>query len=207
MTNNASKYVLGLAVAGIVAAAAPGLARTFGFTPGFVSDHGAVMLFVGVFLGGSAIALGLGRTVGADLPPAGEAGAATPIDPADAPRPSYAPLVAGVGATVAASGGALGPRYFIAGVLIAVVASVLWLYDTMRAEVLHPVDATNVDHRLIAPLALPVGAFALAITIAYSFSRVLLTVSETASWIVAFLVIPVLPWLAYGFWRIQRSRL
>jgi len=26
-------------------------------------------------------------------------------------------------------------------------------------------------------------------------------------WIVAFLVIPVLPWLAYGFWRIQRSRL
>jgi len=26
-------------------------------------------------------------------------------------------------------------------------------------------------------------------------------------WIVAFLVIPVLPWLAYGFWRIKRSRL
>jgi hypothetical protein len=26
-------------------------------------------------------------------------------------------------------------------------------------------------------------------------------------WIVAFLVIPILPWLAYGFWRIQRSRL
>lgn len=28
-----------------------------------------------------------------------------------------------------------------------------------------------------------------------------------ALWILAFLVIPVLPWLAYGFWRIQRSRL
>ena len=26
-------------------------------------------------------------------------------------------------------------------------------------------------------------------------------------WILAFLVIPVLPWLAYGLWRIQRSRL
>jgi hypothetical protein len=26
-------------------------------------------------------------------------------------------------------------------------------------------------------------------------------------WILAFLLIPVLPWLAYGFWRIQRSRL
>jgi hypothetical protein len=28
-----------------------------------------------------------------------------------------------------------------------------------------------------------------------------------ATWIVAFLVIPVIPWLAYGFWRIKRSRL
>ena len=28
-----------------------------------------------------------------------------------------------------------------------------------------------------------------------------------AIWIVAFLVVPVLPWLVYGFWRIKRSRL
>ncbi len=28
-----------------------------------------------------------------------------------------------------------------------------------------------------------------------------------ALWIVAFLVVPVLPWLLYGFWRIKRSRL
>ena len=28
-----------------------------------------------------------------------------------------------------------------------------------------------------------------------------------AAWIVAFLVIPVIPWLGYGFWRIKRSRL
>jgi hypothetical protein len=28
-----------------------------------------------------------------------------------------------------------------------------------------------------------------------------------AVWIVAFLVIPVIPWLVYGFWRIKRSRL
>jgi len=28
-----------------------------------------------------------------------------------------------------------------------------------------------------------------------------------ALWIVAFLVLPVLPWLVYGFWRIKRSRL
>jgi len=28
-----------------------------------------------------------------------------------------------------------------------------------------------------------------------------------AVWVVAFVVIPVIPWLAYGFWRIKRSRL
>jgi hypothetical protein len=28
-----------------------------------------------------------------------------------------------------------------------------------------------------------------------------------ALWIVAFLLVPVLPWLVYGFWRIKRSRL
>jgi hypothetical protein len=28
-----------------------------------------------------------------------------------------------------------------------------------------------------------------------------------AVWVVAFLLIPVIPWLAYGFWRIKRSRL
>jgi hypothetical protein len=28
-----------------------------------------------------------------------------------------------------------------------------------------------------------------------------------AVWIVAFLIVPVLPWLVYGFWRIKSSRL
>jgi hypothetical protein len=28
-----------------------------------------------------------------------------------------------------------------------------------------------------------------------------------AVWIVAFLVVPLLPWIVYGFWRIKRSRL
>ena len=28
-----------------------------------------------------------------------------------------------------------------------------------------------------------------------------------AVWVVAFLVVPVLPWLVYGFWRIKSSRL
>jgi hypothetical protein len=28
-----------------------------------------------------------------------------------------------------------------------------------------------------------------------------------ALWIAAFLLVPILPWIVYGFWRIQRSRL
>ncbi|HVT77514.1 MAG TPA: hypothetical protein VHD87_10825, partial [Acidimicrobiales bacterium] len=181
MTNNASKFALGLAVAGIVAAVFPTL----------LDDKAAWILFIGVFLAALAVAFGLGRTVGADLPPTGDTGASTAIDPADAPRPSYGPLVAAIGATVFAAGGALGPRYVVVGILIAVVAVVVWLFDTMR-KVVDPVSATNVDHRFIAPLALPVGAFALAISIAFCFSRVLLAVSETASWMVAFVVAAVM---------------
>ena len=26
-------------------------------------------------------------------------------------------------------------------------------------------------------------------------------------WVLAFLLVPILPWIVYGFWRIQRSRL
>lgn len=180
MTNNATKFALGLAVAGIVAAVAPSL----------LDDKAGWLLLVGVFLAAGAIAFGIGRAVGADLPPTGDAGAATPVDPAEAPRPSYGPLLAAAGATFMASGGALGPRYLIVGIVIAVVAVAVWVFDTLRPAV-DPVDATNVDHRLISPVALPVGAFVLAISIAIAFSRVLLAVSETASWVVAFVVAAV----------------
>ncbi|MEY2417990.1 MAG: hypothetical protein QOG90_670 [Actinomycetota bacterium] len=177
MTNNAAKFAIGVAVAAFVAALAPSL----------LHDKAAWILFVGLLLAAGAVAFGVGRTVGADLPPTGEPGAATAIDPADAPRASYGPLIAATGATVFAAGGALGPRYVIVGLLVALAGVGMWLFDTMRKAV-DPADATNVDHRLIAPVALPVGAFVLAITIAFSFSRVLLTVNETASWIVAFIV-------------------
>jgi plastocyanin len=191
MTNNAAKFTLGLAVAGLVAAVAPGILHMAGFEPAIFDDKTAWLLFIGVFLAGSAVAFGIGRSVGADLPPSVEAGAATPIDPADAPRPSYGPLIAGIGATTLGCGGALGPRYFIAGIVISVLAVSLWAYDSLRTHVA-PVDATNVDHRFLAPLAMPVGAFLLAITIAISMSRVLLATSETASWVIALIVAAVM---------------
>jgi plastocyanin len=190
MTNNATKFVLGLAVAGIVAAIAPGFVHMTAHEAGVIDDKASVLLFVGVFLAGSAVAFGLGRSVGADLPPSVEPGAATPVDPADAPRPSYGPLLLGIGATTLGCGGALGPRYFIVGIAIAVIAATVWIFDAMRPHV-DPVDATNVDHRFLAPLAMPVGAFLLAITIAISLSRVLLAVSEVASWVIALIVAAV----------------
>lgn len=88
-------------------------------------------------------------------------------------------------------GGALGPRWVLVGGLAALVGAGLWLFDTLRTPgVLDARDAANVDNRLLGPIALPVGAF-LAITIAYSFSRVLLAISETASWVLAFIVAAV----------------
>ena len=191
MTNNASKFALGVSVAGIATIAVLGFLHMAGFEPAVFDDKVAFLLFVGLFLAGGAVAFGLGRSVGADLPPAGEAGAATPIDPADSPRASYGPLLAAIGATVLASGGALGPRYLIVGIGISVVAAAVWIVDTMR-KVIPVADATNVDHRFVAPLALPIGAFLLAITLAFSLSRVLLAVSETASWILAIILAAIM---------------
>ena len=34
-----------------------------------------------------------------------------------------------------------------------------------------------------------------------------LTGAGKTLWVLAFLLVPILPWIVYGFWRIQRSRL
>jgi hypothetical protein len=34
-----------------------------------------------------------------------------------------------------------------------------------------------------------------------------LSAGGKAIWIIGFVLVPVLPWLVYGFWRIKRSRL
>ena len=130
--------------------------------------------------------------MGADLAPfvaTDATPAQTSIDPADSPRGSIAPLILGAGATVGLAGGAAGPRYVIAGLLLAVVGAGVWAFDNLRTPgVLDPDTATNVDHRFLEPLGLPVVATVAALTIAYSFSRVLLAVNETASWVTAIIV-------------------
>jgi plastocyanin len=182
MINAATKFVLGLAAAAVVAFVGATLAN---------DDMASALLFVGLALAAGGVAIGVGRSIGADLPPTGDAGASTPIDPTDVPRGSYGPITTAGGAFVLTLGGALGPRYLIAGIVVAVVGVTVWVFDSLRPEI-DPRDAKNVDDRLLGPLALPVFAFILAITIAYSFSRVLLAVNETASWVIAFIVAAVL---------------
>jgi plastocyanin len=184
MLNNASKFALGLVVAGLVAAVAA------------TDDKAQTILFVGVVLGAAAVAFGLTRSLGADLAPFASKDAtvaSTPVDPAEAPAGSAGPLVAAIGATVFACGGALGPRFVIAGLVIAAIGAAVWLIDAFRTPgVVDERNVRNIDNRLLGPIALPVGAFVLAISIAYSFSRVLLAVGETESWVLAFIVAAVL---------------
>jgi plastocyanin len=175
MTNHASKFALGLSVAAVIAAVVAN------------DDKAQMLLFVGLCLTAAAIAYGLGRSVGADLPPRGAGGAATSLDPADDPRGSYGPIITAAAAFVLVLGGALGSDYVIGAAVAAVVGVTIWAFDSFRTD-LDPRDARNVDNRLLGPLALPVFAAILAVTLAYAFSRVLLAIDETASWVLAFIV-------------------
>lgn len=179
MLNNASKYVFGLLALGAV-------------TMVVADDKAAMILLLGLALGAAGIAIGLGRAVGADLAPfvgKDDAAATTALDPADSPVASAGPLIAGVGATLLAAGGALGPNWVIGGVVVAVIGVAVWAYDAYRAPgELTTTNVENVDNRLLGPIAMPVGAVVLTLTIAYSFSRVLLAVSQTASWVIALIV-------------------
>ncbi|MEY2467860.1 MAG: hypothetical protein QOF21_558 [Actinomycetota bacterium] len=187
MINNASKFGLGVSVFGLLTVVASRLAG---------GDRIGAILFVGIAIVGAILAFGLGRAVGPDLRPfvgADSATTSTPIDPTEAPEGSVGPLLGAIGTAVALCGGALGPRWVIVGGLALAVGVAIWVFDTLRGRgVLAPRDATNLDNRLLGPLALPVGAFLLAITLAFSLSRVLLAVSETASWVLAFIVAAVL---------------
>lgn len=185
MLNNASKFAIGLAVlAGVIAA-----------TP-LRDDRAAAIILLGVAIGAAAIALGTGRSMGADLAPfvaPDSTPSSTPIDPADSPRGSVGPVLVGVGATLGVAGGAAGPTYVIAGIVVGLIGAGLWIFDSLRAPgVLDPATASNVDQRLLGPLGLPVGGIVVALGIAYSFSRVLLAVSQMASWVTALIVAAVL---------------
>jgi hypothetical protein len=184
MTNNAAKYAFGVAAAGLVALFAHATVISG-------DDKSQALLFLGLFVTAAAVGWGAVASVGADVTPVPDADARTPIDPEDAPVPSYGPLITAIAAFVLVLGGAMGSSYVIAAIVVAIVGVAVWLFDSFRT-VVAPEDAANVDTRLLGPLALPVFGVVLAITVAYSFSRVLLAISETASWVLAFIVAAVL---------------
>lgn len=183
MLNNASKFALGVTVLAAFAAVGSRMAD---------GDRAGALILLGLAIAAAVIAFGISRSVGADLAPfhaPDAATASTPIDPADVGEASYGPLAVAAGATVALAGGALGPYWVLFGGILAAIGSGLWAFDTFRTPgAITARDAANVDTRFLGPLALPVLSFLTAITIAYCFSRVLLAVNETASWVVAFIV-------------------
>ncbi|MDP1795339.1 MAG: hypothetical protein Q8K63_14470 [Acidimicrobiales bacterium] len=188
MLNNASKFVFGVAGIAVVAAI-------------FADDRAAAIVLVGLAVAALIIAGGITRTVGADLEPFA-APDATPassaLEPTDVGSASFGPLLVAAGVTAATAGGALGADFVIAGGLLAVVGTAAWLFDTFRSPGVLPArDAANVDNRFLGPLALPLFSAVTAITIAYCFSRVLLAVNETASWVVALIVAAALFGLLY----------
>jgi plastocyanin len=183
MLNNASKFALG--VTGLAAVAFVGTRLADG-------DRVSAIVLVGLALAAAIVAVGIAKSVGADLAPFAAPDAtpaSTPIEPTDVGGASYGPLFAGVGATVAVAGGAVGPYWVLIGGLATALGIGIWLFDTFRAPgALAARDAANVDSRFLGPLALPLVSAVTAITIAYCLSRVLLAVNETASYVIAFIV-------------------
>ena len=183
MLNNASKFALGVTGLAVFAFVGSRLAD---------GDRVSAIVLVGLAVAAAIIATGISRSVGADLPPFAAPDAtpaSTVIEPTDVGGASYGPLLAAAGATVSVAGGALGPYWVLVGGLAAAVGVSVWLFDTFRTPgALTARDAANVDQRFLGPLSLPVAATVTALTIAYCFSRVLLAVNETASWVVAFIV-------------------
>lgn len=187
MLNNASKFALGVTVVSVFAFVGTRFAD---------GDRVAAIVLVGLAVVAAIIAFGLSRSVGADLAPFAAPDAtpaSTAIEPTDVGEASYGPLLAAIGATVAVAGGALGPYWVLVGGLAAMLGVGTWLFDTFRApQVLTARDAANVEHRFLGPLALPVVSAVTAVSIAYCFSRVLLAVNETASWVIAIIVAAVM---------------
>ncbi len=192
MLNNASKFASGLTVVGVLAFVGTRLAD---------GDRVVAIILVGLAVVAGIIAGGIARSVGADLAPFNAPDAtlaSTPVEPTDVGGASFGPLLAAAGVTVSVAGGAMGPYWVLVGAIAAIVGVGTWIFDTFRSPgALTASDAANVDHRFLGPLSLPVVSAITALTIAYCFSRVLLAVNETASWVLALIVAAAMFGLLY----------
>ena len=186
MINDATKYSLGLAGFGVLAAVVYRMGA---------GDRAGALLLLALAIAASIVALGTGRTIGSDPTPfvAGDAEVASvAIDPADGPASSPMPLLAAVGVVLAVAGGAIGADLVVYGLIVAAVGFAGWLAGSWRTTpTFTRRDAANLDDRLLGPVGLPIVALIVTALIAISFSRVLLAVSATASWVIALIVASV----------------
>ena len=189
MLNEATKFALG--VAGFAAMFAIAVVLRIG-----QGDRAAALMLVAAAIGAAIVAFAVGRALGTDAAPfAGPdtAPVSTAIDPAEIAAPSVMPLLAAAGVTLAVAGGALGPELVVEGLVVAALGFGGWLAGAWRTHPgFTPRDAANLDDRLLGPVALPIVAFVVTAIVAVSFSRVLLAVSKTASWVIALIVAAVL---------------
>jgi hypothetical protein len=103
-----------------------------------------------------------------------------------APRHSYAPALASLGAGALVLGAALGTIAYAVGGLILAVAGGLWLSDAWREHPLAtPKQSAQVSRSFSLPFIMPLLSLVLIAFVAISFSLVFFSFPENRSWIVA----------------------
>ena len=120
--------------------------------------------------------------------------------------PSVWPLGAGLAVAFAAIGSATSAGVVVAAVLVSVVVLLGWVFQAWTE---HPAFTARfgarLSDRLLAPLGMPLAIFGLVLLIALSISRVLLTVPESGSRVVAIVVAIVI--LASAFFIASQERM
>jgi MFS family permease len=103
-----------------------------------------------------------------------------------APRNSYAPALAAIGAGALVLGAALGTIAYAVGGLVLLVAGGIWLSDTWREHPLStPKQSAQVSRSFSLPFVMPILSLVLIAFVAISFSFVFFSFPENRSWIVA----------------------
>jgi plastocyanin len=194
-----TKSLFGFAVAAFVASVVYGVATNEG-------SGTAVLAFVAAgAIGLAAVSLGAGP----DRTPVPTVDGPLPQNPPGGGRPMYPsvwPLAAAIGIGVLAVGAATDGLLVVAAIVVGAIALLGWVFQSWTE---HPIFTARfgarLTDRLLVPIGLPVGVFALVLVIALSLSRVLLAVPEQGSRVVAIVVAVVI--LAGAFFIVSQERM
>jgi plastocyanin len=207
VVNLATKVFLALSAIAFIAAVAYGVA---------VGDRAGADLLVAAGGGFAVLGAVTGLALAPDSAPRVAADAPAPerrnaFTEADVPSASAWPFVGAVAAVAMALAVATGAPWIAAAGGFGVVAAAGWLGHVWRE---HPSFSRRVRERvverLLAPLAMPLFATLGALFIAAMVSRVLLAVSDTASWVTALCLaaaLLVVLWTVSARPRLQSSAL